>query len=110
MTLYYFILYYGNCNIFCHILPHFSTFATFCYFCHFSHILPHPENSNMCFKYPDLICRMDSFENKNYIRNFHDLIPVMLTNDSSKLPWILHAGESIKSINYNLLDGLLIWG
>jgi adenosine deaminase len=53
---------------------------------------------------------MDSFENKNYIRNYHDLIPVMLTNDSSKLPWILHAGESIKSINYNLLDGLLIGG
>ena len=61
-------------------------------------------------KYPDLICRMDSFENKNYIRNYHDLTPVMLTNDSSKLPWILHAGESIKSINYNLLDGLLIGG
>ena len=34
----------------------------------------------------------------------------MLTNDSSKLPWILDADESIKSINYNLLDGLLIWG
>ena len=59
-------------------------------------------------KYPDLICGIDSFENKNYIRNYYDLTPAMITNYSKQLPWILHAGESIKRINYNLLDGSLI--
>ena len=31
----------------------------------------------------------------------------MITNNSPQLPWVLHAGESIKAINYNLLDGFL---
>ena len=59
-------------------------------------------------KYPDLICGIESFENKNYIRNYHDLAPVMITNNSPQLPWIVHAGETIKRINYNLLDAYLI--
>ena len=59
-------------------------------------------------KYPDLICGIDSFENKNYIRNYHDLTPAMIINNCPQLPWVLHAGETTKRINYNLLDGLLI--
>ena len=59
-------------------------------------------------KYPDLICGIESFENKNYIRNFHDLAPVMSSNNSPDLPWIVHAGETIQSINYNILDAYLI--
>ena len=58
-------------------------------------------------KYPDLICGTDSFENKNYIRNYHDLTPILITNDSAELPYIVHAGESINAENYNILDAFL---
>lgn len=44
-------------------------------------------------KYPDLICGKECFENKNYIRNYHDLTPVLITNDSPELPYIMHAGK-----------------
>ena len=59
-------------------------------------------------KYPDLICGTDSFENKNYIRNYHDLTPVLITNDSPDLPYVVHAGETLQGINYNLLDAFLL--
>ena len=59
-------------------------------------------------KYPDLICGLESFENKNYIRNYHDLTPVLITNDTSELPYIMHAGETIKGNNYNILDSFLL--
>ena len=51
-------------------------------------------------KYPDLICGTDSFENKNYIRNYHDLTPA-ITNDSPDLAYVVHAGETLQGINYN---------
>ena len=59
-------------------------------------------------KYPDLICGIDAFENKDYIRNYHDLGPILMTNDSPDLPWIVHAGETINEYNYNTLDSVLI--
>ena len=59
-------------------------------------------------KYPDLICGIDFSGDENNFRSFQDLTPVMLKNTDANLPWILHCGESLKSKNYNLIDGLLL--
>ena len=32
----------------------------------------------------------------------------MLNNNDLELPWILHCGESIRALNYYLIDGFLI--
>jgi adenosine deaminase CECR1 len=58
-------------------------------------------------KYPDLICGIDLSGDENNFRTFQDLTPVMLNNTDPELPWILHCGESIKALNYNLVDGFL---
>ena len=59
-------------------------------------------------KYPDLICGKEYFENKNFIRNYHDLTPVLIINDSPDLPYIMYTGEAIKGNNYNILDSFLL--
>ena len=58
-------------------------------------------------KYPDLICGIDLGGDENNFRTFQDLTPVMLNNNDPELPWILHCGESIRALNYNLVDGFL---
>ena len=63
MTLYYFILYYGNYNIFCHILPH-------------------PENSNICLKSPDLKKKKVGGEDGKSVKKL-ELIPIV--NISKKI-------------------------
>ena len=59
-------------------------------------------------KYPDIICGLDISGEDEHFRTFQELIPVMMKNTESNLPWILHCGESLKSKNYNLIDGILI--
>ena len=59
-------------------------------------------------KYPDLICGIDLSGDENNFRTFQELTPVMLNNNDPELPWILHCGESIRALNYNLVDGFLL--
>ena len=59
-------------------------------------------------KYPDYVCGIDITGDENNFRTFQELTPVMLNNNDPELPWILHCGESIRALNYNLVDGFLI--
>ncbi len=59
-------------------------------------------------KYPEIICGIDLSGDEDHFRTFQELTPVMIKNTEPNLPWILHCGESLKSENYNLIDGILI--
>ena len=59
-------------------------------------------------KYPEIICAIDLSGDEDHFRSLENLTPVMLKNTDPNLPYILHCGESLKSQNYNIIDGVLL--